>query len=264
MSLLGLMNLTHFQANLIWWDSPFKLDKEASSSPPPPALDLWWSALCVQFLWMSLLLFPSLVQRKVSGSKFPSVWYVTNSKSWVVADGLSGGQHVPASLLESVFCAVDFLAWKFLENVPKVLCWVALFILGYLLKKIRKNQIRNSVTVSKCGGGGGRGWTNDQGTNILERTLIALRFRSGQKWQIFWTGTQSIKKKNNILGGGLKHLSNGTTNLQHQWIKFSEERYCARRDDDVHQRMNANSLLPYNLFSWNRTEKIMRYMSVTS
>ncbi len=29
---------------------------------------------------------------------------------------------------------------------------------------------------------------------------------------------------------------------------------CARRDDDIHQRMNANGLSPYDLFSLNRKQ----------
>jgi hypothetical protein len=36
------------------------------------------------------------------------------------------------------------------------------------------------------------------------------------------------------------------------WVFFLDHGtgyYCARRDDDVHQRMNANGLTPYDLFS---------------
>jgi hypothetical protein len=47
--------------------------------------------------------------------------------------------------------------------------------------------------------------------------------------------------------------------LEVTWLKRPK---CARRDFVVHQRMNANGLLPYNLFSWNKAKQdgeILKY-----
>jgi hypothetical protein len=45
---------------------------------------------------------------------------------------------------------------------------------------------------------------------------------------------------------------------------FDNGSYCARRDRDVHQRINANGLLPCDLFSWNKANKAVRYLNVVS
>jgi hypothetical protein len=39
------------------------------------------------------------------------------------------------------------------------------------------------------------------------------------------------------------------------WVLWLVAYYFARRVDDVHQRMNANGLLPFDLFSWNKAAR---------
>ncbi len=39
---------------------------------------------------------------------------------------------------------------------------------------------------------------------------------------------------------------------------------CARRDHFAHQRMNANGLLPYDLFSWNKAKQDGEVLNIVS
>jgi hypothetical protein len=81
-------------------------------------------------------------------------------------------------------------------------------------------------------------------------------------------GTKICFKKNNIFQKTrLNHIQNWSNLIVNQpnfVVKPAEKPYCDERDEHIHQRMNANGLLLYDLFSWNKANKTVRYLNTVS